>query len=182
MGGNALIPAATMCSVEAVRLLHEANIDPTVKVFPGIGVFKLACAFAGVPMIKELMMRFPDIVKLRFCLHTALAFHGGIRTVSFLLEASADVNEAFAVQKRGWWLILQLLRMRHWLSPSALTFDSTPLLLSAGARLDLRNARGKTALDMARETGAPASIVSLAMGTRTDDGKDSDSDGSTIEI
>eukprot|EP00438_Fugacium_kawagutii_P032356 Skav234859 [mRNA] locus=scaffold840:117067:124884:- [translate_table: standard] len=44
-------------------------------------------------------------------------------------------------------------------------FDCTSLLLSAGARVNLRNARGKTALDMARETGAPMSIVSLAAGS-----------------
>eukprot|EP00438_Fugacium_kawagutii_P029733 Skav215787 [mRNA] locus=scaffold3885:11859:13658:+ [translate_table: standard] len=204
LGGNALHPATAANSIEAVRMLHEANIDPTLKAFPGIGAFKMACAFAGVQMIKEMMIRFPGIVNLQFCLHTGLAFSGGLRTVSFLLEASADINEQFVAKKRNWWVILKVLSFRHWISPSALTymasncrgatplmfsimtgkFDCTSLLLSAGARLNLRNAHGKTALDIARETGAPVSIESLVMGTQSmaADGDDSADSDFTIEI
>eukprot|EP00438_Fugacium_kawagutii_P032357 Skav234860 [mRNA] locus=scaffold840:125302:126576:- [translate_table: standard] len=53
LGGSALFVAAAMGNIEAVRVLKEANIDPKLKSFPGIGAFKMACAFAGVPMIKD---------------------------------------------------------------------------------------------------------------------------------
>ena len=76
-------------------------------------------------------------------------------------------------------MLLKLLSLRHTVSPSALTylayhhsgatplmlsiitgkFDCASLLLAAGARVDLKNRRGKTAADIARETRAPISLT-----------------------
>ena len=121
---------------------------------------------------------------LRYCLHFGLAFMADSNTVSYLLEASADVNERFFVPKhrRTWWMLLNMLSLRHRLSPSSLTylayhhrgatplmfsimtgkFDAASILLAAGARLDLRNCRGKTAADMLQETAAPISLTPQA--------------------
>ena len=120
-------------------------------------------------------------VNLRFSLHFGLIFYANIDTVSLLLKASADINEQLEVpmKKTGWWMLLKLLSLRHTVSPSALTylayhhsgatplmlsiitgkFDCASLLLAAGARVDLKNRRGKTAADIARETRAPISLT-----------------------
>ena len=119
-------------------------------------------------------------VNLRFALHFGLIFYANVDMVSFLLKSSADINEQLEVpmKKTGWWMLLKFLALRHRVSPSALTylayhhsgatplmlsiitakFDCASLLLASGARVDLKNRRGKTAADMVRETGAPISL------------------------
>ena len=119
---------------------------------------------------------------LRYCLHHALLFWGTSDTVSFLIDAAADINEQLRVpfSKTMWWALLKFLYVRHQVSPSALThlayhhhlatplmfgilsrkYEAVEVLLKAGARLDLRNGRGKTAEDFVRETGAPISLTS----------------------
>eukprot|EP00438_Fugacium_kawagutii_P018431 Skav226163 [mRNA] locus=scaffold2279:81591:83868:+ [translate_table: standard] len=181
LGGNALTASIGMGNTEGMRILYDANVDPNVKLMPGTGPFKVACGFGGLPSIQEMMRLFPQKVKMQFCLHFGIIFHADVKTVAFLIEQSADVNEQLEVSRRkntGWWLLLQLLALRHRLSSSALTFlaynhnratplmlsiitgkfDCTSLLLSAGARLDLKNSRGKTADDIVKEIHAPISL------------------------
>eukprot|EP00438_Fugacium_kawagutii_P005700 Skav227830 [mRNA] locus=scaffold948:378224:380137:+ [translate_table: standard] len=185
LGGNALTASIGMGNTEGMRILCNANVDPNVKLMPGTGPFKIACGFGGLPAIQEMMLRFPEKVKMQFCLHFGIIFHADVKTVAFLIEQSADVNEQLEVSRcknTGWWLLLQALSFRHRLSSSALTylannhnratplmlsiitakFDCTSLLLSAGARLDLKNSRGKTADDIVKEILAP---ISLEMGS-----------------
>lgn len=126
-------------------------------------------------------MTFPaNSGSLRFCLHTALVFWGESDIVSCLIDAAADINEQLRVpfSKTMWWGLLKMLSFRHHWSPSALTYlayhhdGATPLmcailtgkydavlvLLKAGARLDIRNGRGKTAADFVAEIKAPISL------------------------
>ena len=119
-------------------------------------------------------------MNMRFALHFGLVFNANVDMVSFLLKSSADVNEKLEVpmKKTGWWMLLKVLALRHRVSPSALTylayhhagatplmlsimtakFDCASLLLASGARMEVKNRRGKTAQDMVRETGAPISL------------------------
>lgn len=180
-GGNALSASIGMGNAEAVDILCDANIDPRVKLMPGTGPFKVACGFANVQTLQAFMTRLPANVNLRFSLHFGLIFHANIDTVSFLMTASADINEQLEVpmKKTGWWMLLKLLSLRHTVSPSNLTylayhhagatplmlsiitgkFDCASLLLAAGARVDLKNRRGKTAVDIAKEICAPISLT-----------------------
>lgn len=180
LGGNALTASIGMGNKEAVQILCDANINPNVKLLPGTGAFKIACGFADVPTIQAIMTRLPANVNLRFALHFGLIFYANVDMVSFLLKSSADINEQLEVpmKKTGWWMLLKFLALRHRVSPSALTylayhhsgatplmlsiitakFDCASLLLASGARVDLKNRRGKTAADMVRETGAPISL------------------------
>ena len=181
LGGGALTGVLATANKEAIKLLCEAKIDPNVKIFPGISPFKLACGCGYVPCIQEMMRCFPS-VSMRFALHFALAFYGEAPEVSYLIEASADINEQFRVNPRQHpipWALLKGLGLKHRLSPSALTylsyhhhgatplmfslmagkFESTLVLLKAGASLELRNSRGKTAQDILEETKAPISLA-----------------------
>ena len=114
-------------------------------------------------------------------MHTALLFWGESDIVSCLIDAAADINEQLRVpfKKTMWWGLLKMLSFRHHFSPSALTYlayhhhgatplmfgiltgkyDSVLVLLKAGARLDIRNGRGKTAADFVAETKAPISLI-----------------------
>ena len=137
-GGTALSVAAAYNNIDAVRILWEAGIDPRVRAFPGAS--------------------------------------------ASLIKASADVNEQLAIPPGfgSWWMLSKGPSLRHSFSSSALTylayhhrgatplmfsimtgkFGATSTLLGAGARLDIRNSRGKTAEDILRETQAPVSLSS----------------------
>ena len=116
-------------------------------------------------------------------LHIALMFGGGgsPERISVLLEAKADVNEQFRVKFRetGWWLMLNVMGLRHRVSPSRLTllayhhhdatplmfsilagsFEAVPCLLDAGARADVQNYRRQKTSDLARQVHAPAWLI-----------------------
>ena len=182
-GGTALSVAAAYNNTDAVRILWEAGIDARVRAFPGASAFKLACCFDSLQSMKEIMNYFP--VSLRFSLHCALAFVGDGDTISSLIKASADINEQLAIPPGhgSWWMLLKGLSLRHSFSSSALTylayhhrgatpimfsimtgkFGATSILLEAGARLDIRNSRGKTAEDILRETQAPVVEFTLSV-------------------
>jgi len=169
--GTALCWAAASDNAFAVRILCEANADPRIKVFPDTSPFRLACAIGSVKTMKEMLIHFP-VVSLRFCLHVALVFFGAGDMVSSLIEAAADINEQLRVPpSRVWWSILKMLHVRHYVSPSALTYlayhhygatplivsilagklDATAILLKAGANMDIRNDRGKSATSFIQE-------------------------------
>eukprot|EP00438_Fugacium_kawagutii_P023690 Skav218410 [mRNA] locus=scaffold1349:170797:174749:+ [translate_table: standard] len=209
LGGNALTAAIGMGNTDGMRILCDASVNPNVKLLPGTGPFKIACGFGGLPAVEEMMQRFPEKVKMQFCLHFGIIFHADAKVVEFLIEQSADVNEQLEVSRgknTGWWLLLKLLSFRHKLSSSALTylaynhqratplmlsiitgkFDCTSLLLAAGARLDLKNSRGKTADDIVKEIHAPiclemGSALMITSPTNASDCQNSDFEG-TFEL
>ena len=182
LGENAMTSAACVNNHEAVRVLVEAKIDPTAKVFPGTSVFKCGCIYGSLLAMQEMRKYFP--VNLRFSLHIGLAFFVDGPTISYLISAAADVNEQLDIpitRKGTWWSVLKALSLRHHVSPSALTylayhhrgatplmfsimtgkFEAASILLSHGARLDLRNSRGKTAEEILVEMRTPISLDTL---------------------
>ena len=119
-------------------------------------------------------------MSLRYSLHSALALDGESDTVLCLLEAAADVNERLKIpMSRSWWSVLKMLRMLHPLSPSMLTelayhqagatplifsiltgkFEIIPILLKAGARMDIPNDRGKTATYFLQKMDVPVALI-----------------------
>ncbi|CAE7447877.1 ANKRA2 [Symbiodinium microadriaticum] len=148
-----------------IRCLCQARADPSDRCNPGLSALQVASAFAAQDAMAELMSQAPAL-SLKFCLHHALVVQGGFyEPISFLIQAKADVNEQFEAEGNMWWLVFKLGSFRHKFSPSRLTlisyhhagatplmfsilsghFSVVPLLLAAGARLDVRNSRKQTA-------------------------------------
>jgi len=170
-----LIWAATSDNADAVSILCEAGVNPKLKVFPDTSPFRVACLMASVRTMKEMLKHFP--VSLRYCLHIAMVFYGDADTVSSLLEASADVDEQLRIpmSRSVWWSFLKAMNLRHHTSPSVLThlayrnrgatplmfaimtgkFEAAKILVEAGARKDLKNDRGRTAMDLLEEMQVP---------------------------
>ena len=189
VGGNA----------PAVRILLEAKANPLLRCFPDSTPFKTACAMGSTTVMRE-MLQLRVQGSLRFGLHMALAL--GVNqegdAVSCLIEASADVNEQLhiPIAKTVWWGLLKVLHAAHYVSPSALTtlahhhsgatplilatlagkFECIPILLAAGASLDIPNSHGKTARDFLREMHVPFSWIQTCgvLNSLPDDGSDSD--------
>ncbi|CAE7783600.1 Ankrd17, partial [Symbiodinium microadriaticum] len=183
-GGNALHIACAGDNPHAVRLLCHARASVNQQCIPQMSPFIVSCACASRHAMKEMLTLNPGL-SLRHCLHIALmlAGGGGANVVSDLLEARADVNEQFRVHIRepGWWLLMNVMGVRHRVSPSRLTLlayhhcDATPLmfsilsgsldsvssLLSARARVDIQNYRKSTASDLARQMLAPSWLIEV---------------------
>ncbi|CAE7530956.1 unnamed protein product [Symbiodinium natans] len=183
-GGNALHLATAGDNPRGVRLLCDARASMNQECVPGLSPFMLSCACGSGRAVKELLSLNPGL-SLRHCLHVALMFAPGSAPdmVSILLEARANVNEQFRVHIRdpGWWFLMNLMGVRHRVSPSRLTllafhhYDATPLmfsilsgcldsvssLLSARARVDIRNYRKKTASELARQMLAPSWLIEV---------------------
>ena len=190
----------------AVRLLLQMRANPFIRSPPGVAPFRTACVTGNVRCMREMLTIKPP-VSLRFALHGALAFNGEENTISCLIDASADVNERLRIPmtRPGWWAFMRTLHLKHYLSPSALTFlayhhygatpaifsaltgklETLPILVAAGARLDIPNDRGKTARDFLQEIYASESqnrfTIPLAEGSVTPNHHfDEDSDAETI--
>ena len=198
-GGTALHAVSLTNNVEGARILCEARIDPNITCFPGLHPFATAAAWNSIGVMKVISSFFPvhfnqdqslsSDFSLQFCLHVALEGSANASTISYLLDASADVNRQCRVTLKdtGWWLVQNIMSARHRLSPSALTRlfyhrgGSTPLMMSllvgnleaasvllhAGARLDLKNARGKTAADLVRDRSVSTSLSDLILSWET---------------
>ena len=189
VGGNA----------PAVRILLEAKTNPLLRCFPDTSPFKTACVAGSTAVMRE-MLQLRVQGSLRFGLHMALAL--GVNqegdTVSCLIEASADVNDQLHIPmaKKVWWGLLKVLHAAHYMSPSALTtlayhhsgatplifatlagkFECIPILLAAGASLDIPNSHGKTARTFLQEMHVPFSWNQTCFipNSLPDDGSDSD--------
>lgn len=198
-GGTALHAVSLTNNVEGARILCEARIDPNITCFPGLHPFATAAAWNSIGVMKVISSFFPvhfnqdqsfsSDFSLQFCLHVALEGSANASTISYLLDASADVNRQCRVTLKdtGWWLVQNIMSARHRLSPSALTRlfyhrgGSTPLMISllvgnleaasvllhAGACLDLKNARGKTAADLVRDRSVSTSLSDLILSWET---------------
>ena len=184
-----------------VRLLLHAKANPFIRAPPGVTPFRTACCTGSIKVVQEMLTIQPP-VSLRFALHSALAFDGE-NTISCLIDASADVNERLQIPmaRTGFWAFMKTLQLTHYLSPSALTFlayhhygatpavfsvltgkfETLPILVAAGARLDIPNDRGKTAADFLQEMQVPWRRWSISLATTVSSYQDEDSDD-TISI
>jgi len=201
---TALSWAAISDNAEAVQLLLEAKVNPLLKAFPDVSPFRTACAVGSVKVMRAMLATDRMEVSLRFCLHMALAFSGESDTISFLIDASCDVNERLKIpmSRMAWWGLMKSLHAVHHLSPSKLTdlayhhygatplifsiltgkFEVIPLLVSAGARMDIPNDRGKTAEDFLRKMDVPVSWRPVSQGDPNDDDDISDSRETILSI
>ena len=184
----------------AVRLLLQARANPFIRSPHGVAPFRTSCYTGNVRCMREMLTIQPP-VSLRFALHGALAFNGEENTISCLINASADVNERLRIPmtQPGWWAFMRTLHLKHYLSPSALTFlayhhygatpaifsaltgklETLPILVAAGARLDIPNDRGKTAMEFLQEISVPSQhrwSIPLAGSVPNHQGEDSDGD------
>lgn len=180
-GGNSLCWTALANNGVAVRLLLEARCDVDLDFAVGFSPFQLACIKGSVACMKEMLAQMP--LSLRFSLHYCCLLSGDRSTVSLLLEAKADLDERFKLsvqEKRTLWLAWTLLSWTHRVRPSRLTWlayhsdnatplmfsilagrlEATSVLLAAGAQVDLRNSRGKTAAEFLAAPRAVSAIPS----------------------
>lgn len=180
-GDGALHWACVSDNAEGVRILLEAGHDPFMLAGPGADPWATACSVGSVNAAKEMLKRVEGL-KFKNSFFWCLMFHGGSEAmVNTLIDAKADVNERYYTDfaNPAMWMVLRLYRVKHCYSPSRLTllayhhFGATPLMFSvmnghfeasvvlvkAGARLDLRNGRGKTAYELARDMRAPSDLV-----------------------
>eukprot|EP00438_Fugacium_kawagutii_P009749 Skav220217 [mRNA] locus=scaffold1600:140995:142710:- [translate_table: standard] len=191
---TALVAAASSDNSAGVRILCEAKADICMKVFPDTSPFRVACTMGSVKAMQEIMVTSPA-VSLRFCLHCALLFFGDCDTVSALIDASADIDEQLRIpmSRFSWWGLLKALHARHYVSPSSLTYlayhhygatplmfsilsgklEATTILLRAGANVNIRNGRGKSAADFLQEMQLPTlPLQNGKVGSPKDDEED----------
>lgn len=188
---TALSWAAISDNAEAVQLLLDAKVDPLLKAFPDVSPFRTACAVGSTRVMRAMLATDRMKVSLRYCLHMALAFSGESNTISCLIDASCDVNERLKIprSRMAWWGLMKSLHAVHYLSPSKLTdlayhhygatplifsiltgkFEVIPILVAAGARMDIPNDRGKTAEDFLRKMDVPVAWRQISQGDSKDD-------------
>lgn len=175
-GGTALNSSALVDNAPAVRTLVEAKVDPLIKSFPNLHPFETACASSSVGVMKEMLALDLPGITLRYSLHGALFGNASSDCISFLIQASADVNEQVRYPRTSpLRIFLGGLSLLHHFSPSSMThvayhhsgatplmhgiwagcFEGIPILLAAGARLDIPNDRGKTAADFLQLMNVP---------------------------
>eukprot|EP00435_Cladocopium_sp_Y103_P056015 s1283_g18.t1 len=182
-GDGALHWACVSDNAEGVRILLEAGHDPFMLAGPGASPWATACSTGSIRAAKELLHSVKGL-DLRHSFFWCLMFHGGSKAmVNTLIDSGADMDERYYTDftNPAMWMVLRMYSLKHYWSPSRLTllahhhFGATPLMFSvmnghfeaaivlvkAGARLDLRNARGKTACDLARDMQAPSDLVVL---------------------
>ncbi|CAE7632747.1 unnamed protein product, partial [Symbiodinium sp. CCMP2456] len=189
-GATALHWAAAGNNAEGIQILRKAGCDRAIQVpnMLGYSPFAMACAGGGLEAIKELMSAVSQ-KELTCGLHAALLQGGGsAAVVAELIQAGADINGELSVPLLSpFGLIFACLSIRHFFSQTHLSayayhhhrasplmcsllsssFDAAAVLLAAGARCDLTNSRGYTALDLAKETSAPEFITAALSGQPT---------------
>ena len=200
----ALSPAGLSDNAAGVRILLEAQIDLNIHPLPGIHPFAAAAACNSLAYMQEIqahaqldLSNCGNSWSLKFCLPFALiAGWPDDKVISYLIEARADVNQQLSLTLKEplWWLFFNGHRARHFVSPSLLTRlcyhhkSATPLMLSilagrpevvsvllqAGARLDLKNSRGRTVADFLDDISVPECLAS-ALVSCAQDCADSDS-------
>ncbi|CAE7740635.1 unnamed protein product [Symbiodinium sp. CCMP2592] len=189
-GATALHWAAAGNNAEGIQILRRAGCDCAVQVpnMLGYSPFAMACAGGGLEAIKELLSAVSQ-KELTCGLHAALLQGGGsAAVVAELIQAGADVNGQLSVPLLSpFGVIFAYLSLRHLFCRTHLSayayhhhrasplmcsllsssFDAAAVLLAAGARCDLENSRGYTALDLAKETSAPEFITAALSGQPT---------------
>ncbi|CAK9094140.1 Ankyrin repeat domain-containing protein 17 (Gene trap ankyrin repeat protein) (Serologically defined breast cancer antigen NY-BR-16) [Durusdinium trenchii] len=165
-----------------IRLLCSVSADPRKKSLLGDHALHMAIA-AGAEDATEALLSEADSFDLSRTLHTAAGCQGTAVLVRRLIEAGADVDEPYLTSN----LIRMLLAVKglqytwgrdtimrrvsyHSRRATPLmiailcgNFEVASCLLVQGANVNLRNARGKSAKDLANELRAPDYLLQ-AMG------------------
>ncbi|CAE7250724.1 kidins220b, partial [Symbiodinium sp. CCMP2456] len=98
-------------NADGLRLLCDANADLLKQNVLGMRVFDTACCKAAVETMAKMLAENPE-TSIRFGLHFAVMFHGGHeKPIHWLIQAKADLEERFEVQKTQqpeWWVLIQM--------------------------------------------------------------------------
>ncbi|CAE7750568.1 ANK2 [Symbiodinium microadriaticum] len=188
-----VLPAAVAGNVEAVRLLCDAGGNPLCRDIFGFNALDAAATMGSLGAMQELVKRAsPSELQLSAALHVATSSRGGsAELVHTLLALRADVDYQFNLQrlKPLGRMLYALKALQHRLGHvTALTSSvyhdpgSTPLmhavrtaqyeaaaaLIAAGANLELRNCRGFTAADLAKDASVPSFLQEGLHGNRVE--------------
>ena len=164
--------AAQSGSAEGVRLLCSAGGRPLAPNMVGTTPLAIAAGCGALESVQELVLQsVPDELNLSRALHAAAGLRGGAQVVQYLLALRADVDFQWSVRRdlaTVGRMIFTVKSCLHGLGSTSLfsafayhMHGSTPLmqalrtaqhevaavLLAAGAKLDIRNARNWTAAD-----------------------------------
>ncbi|CAE8728418.1 unnamed protein product [Polarella glacialis] len=182
-GVGALTMAGYGGNCEGIKILMDSSCNPELKDLLGLSPIVPACVWGR----HESVAAFIEAGVLVSgnhgmpLLHASLLNKGDPILVQRLLEARADIDEPLELPLfQGMSLALcvdslqySLGRINNLNTVSYNAFNATPLITSvatgsweaaqflihAGARLDCRNSRGKTALDLAKELAAPPFLI-----------------------
>ncbi|CAE7476138.1 unnamed protein product [Symbiodinium microadriaticum] len=167
-------------NVEAIQILRDAgaNVDVVNKLHhsPRMLAGGAGTGSGSEDVIDFLLSDAPQS-EINFALHYCILFAGVSKdVVSALIRKGADINQQLVLPRFSpLGMAFTYFSWRHRWSPTAVSyyalhhskasplmcciicgcFDAAATLIAAGARLDLKNIRGKTAADLARENGAP---------------------------
>ena len=164
--------AAQSGSAEGVRMVCEAGGRPLAPNMVGTTPLAIAAGYGALQSVQELVLQSdPDQLNLSRALHAAAGLRGGSQVVRCLLDLRADVDFQWSVPRDlapVGRMIFTVKSCMHSLGSTSLfsafayhMHGSTPLmqalrtsqhevaavLLAAGARLEIRNARSWTAAD-----------------------------------
>ena len=159
-GVTALLAAATKGRDDVVRALLGANADVTIA--DGHGVTPLiAAGFAGDAAVAELLIRaganVQDVDTTGKGTIVYASARGSVPIVKLMLDSGIDVNKRYGND-------LTALMWAAGYADDVQTADgiaTVQLLLSKGAKLDLADNRGRTALMIAAERGHAEVIATL---------------------
>ena len=173
--------AAMSDNVEGIRLLCEAKANPTKRNVFGVSTTRVAAYFGAISALEELLTHGnPGPIELAMVMWNALLRHGGsARIVQLLVDLGADMNVAYDIHRdvncfgRLYNRVKSLqhsfgqptIMSKHCFHSHGCTplmaaimsgqFEGAAALIAAGARLDLKNCRGCTAADFARDQSIP---------------------------
>ncbi|CAE8595481.1 unnamed protein product [Polarella glacialis] len=183
IGARALTMAGVGSNSEGIKILMNSGCNPALKDLFGLSPLIPACvwgAFESVSAFIEAGVLISENHGMPL-LHVSMLSKGDPMLVQRLLEARADINEPLEL---SWHHPMSLAFSFDSLNHSFGSIDNlntagynafsaTPLIMSvatgsleaaqvlidAGARLDCRNSRGKTAWDLAKELAVPPLLV-----------------------
>ena len=170
-------------SMEAIGVLCDHGADTRHRTDMGASCVLLAACSPAPNALEEIFKRQGEAPDLSGApLFLSVATRGSARTVRLLIQAQADLNEQWVpslTNPFGLLLRVKSLQYRlgrtdtrlavlayHHLRATPLmaallcgNFEAAATLIDEGATLHLRNSRGKTARDFAREMSAPDYVL-----------------------
>ncbi|XP_068801475.1 palmitoyltransferase ZDHHC13 isoform X2 [Struthio camelus] len=129
-----------------VMLLLKCGADPSLIDGEGFSSIHLAVLFQHMPIIAYLISKGQNVDTTDFNGQTPLMISAqkaiGLEPTRFLLKFNPSLNAVDNIQKNT---------ALHWAITSG-NISAVDLLLEAGASMDVKNVKGETPLDLARET------------------------------
>lgn len=182
--------ACAQNSPEAIHLLCDAGADTRLRTFMGVSPVTICACTPAPEALQELLKRQGDADLSGSPLFLSAMTRGSTQTTQLLLEARADLDERWAppmtdpfgllckvkaiehrMKRMG--TRLTTLAYHHYRATPLMAaiicgnFEMAAVLIDEGARLDLKNSRGKTAFDFAREMSAPDFVLDAFEGDMT---------------